>query len=179
MSDLTQVQDCAMQYAREREQLADVVQTLQGEIEALQRRRLPAIRRRVGRAAEAKDRLRAAIEAVKDGFRRPRTQVFSGIRCGYAKQKGQVVIDDEPATIARMRKLLPADQSELLIRVKESVHKPGVYDLTAADLKRLGIRITDAGDAIVIKPTDGAVDKIVAALLKDAEHLADRAGEPS
>ena len=99
MSDLTQVQKRAADYAKEREALAALVQGLQAEIEALQRRSLPAIRRRVGRAAEARDRLKGAIEAAKAAFEKPRTQVFSGIRCGYAKQKGQVIVDDEAATI--------------------------------------------------------------------------------
>jgi tryptophan 2,3-dioxygenase len=176
MSDLEHVQRCAEDYARERDHLTALVQGLQADMAKLQRRSLPNIRRRVGRVAEVRDRLRQAIEAAKAVFaKKPRTQVFSGIRCGYTKQKGEVVIDDEEATIARIYASVPKAQAELLVRVKRSVHKPAVYDLTASDLRRLGIRIEKDGDAIVIKPTDTAVDKIVTALLKDAEKIDDEA----
>jgi hypothetical protein len=45
-----------------------------------------------------------------------------------------------------------------------------VYDLTAADLKRLGIRVTDDSDVPVIKVADSDIDKMVDALLGDFEN---------
>ena len=173
MADMQTIELLAAAVAEARGVLAERGQTLQEGLDAAQRRHLPAIRQAVAAAAGDIDRLRAAIEAAPDLFERPRTRVLSGIRCGYMKQRGQVVIADEAKTVARIRELLPAEQAELLIRVRESVHKPAVYDLTAADLKRLGVTIEADSDAVVIKPADGDIDKIVAALLKDAE----RAGE--
>ena len=78
----------------------------------------------------------------------------------------QVTFADEAATINRIRQQLPTAQAELLIKRTEKVHKPGVYDLTAADLKRLGITIDADSDEVVIKPIDGEIDKLVDALLK-------------
>lgn len=58
-----------------------------------------------------------------------------------------------------------------MISVKESVHKPSVADLTAADLKRLAIRIEDDSDVVTIKTSSADIDKIVDALMKDAEGI--------
>ena len=69
--------------------------------------------------------------------------------------------------VSRIEKLLPEDQAELLIRTDKSVHKPGVYDLTAADLKRLGITIVGDGDEVVVKVAGSEIEKMVDALFKD------------
>lgn len=168
MATLKEIEDLTTAFANERRRLARMVEALQADIDHMRREAMPQIRAAVAAAAGAQDRLNAAISDSASLFRRPRTLVIAGIRVGFTKQKGKVEIDDEPATIARIRKLLPVEQAELLIRVREAVHKPAVYDLIAADLKRLGIRVTDDTDAVVIKPTDDAVDKIVATLLDEA-----------
>ena len=85
------------------------------------------------------------------------------------KKRGKVVIDDESAVIARIRKLLPEEQAELLIRVRESVDRNAVCDLSAADLKRLGIRIADDEEVVIIKSVSSSLDRLVDALLKDTE----------
>lgn len=175
MADMQTIELLAAAVAEARGVLAERVQALQDDIEAAQRRHMPAIRQAVQAAAGDLDRLHAAIEAAPDLFDKPRTRVLNGIRCGYMKQRGQVVIIDEAKTIARIREQLPTEQAELLIRVRESVHKPAVYDLTAGDLKRLGITIEADSDAVVIKPADGAIDKIVKALLEVAEGVGEAA----
>ncbi len=56
----------------------------------------------------------------------------------------------------------------MLIATSERPAKEALANLTAAELKKLGISVTDGGDAVFIKPADSAVDKMVDALLKDA-----------
>lgn len=155
-------------YAEERDELASIITSLQAVIDEARRRAMPEIREAVRRAGEARDRLNTAVAAAPELFDKPRTRVIAGVKVGYQKQKGKVEFDDEGKVIERIRAHLPRDQAELLIRVRESVHKPAVYDLTAGDLKRLGIRITDDCDEIVIRPVDSEVDKLVAALLDEA-----------
>lgn len=162
---LPDIERLADRYATDRSVIADRVTTLQANIEQLKREALPAIRQAVRRASDSRDRLYAAIEDGPDLFTKPRTRVLSGMKVGFKKSKGKVDMDDEEKVIARIRDQLPADQAELLIRVRESVHKPAVYDLTAGDLKRLGIRIVDVGDQVVVQPVDDQVDKLVDALL--------------
>ncbi len=171
MTTMQAIEEKTRVYADARDLLAARVQMLQEQIEQAKRAALPAIRKAVQAATEARDRLEADLQAAPELFKRPRTQTFAGVRVGYTKQKGKVAIADEDATIARIRKHLPDDQAELLIRVKESVDKTAVYNLEARDLKRLGITITDDTDAVVIKATDTEVDKLVNALLMDSEQV--------
>ncbi|MDF1486722.1 hypothetical protein PY257_16355, partial [Ramlibacter sp. H39-3-26] len=46
--------------------------------------------------------------------------------------------------------------------------KDALAQLPAADLKKLGISITDAEDEVIVRAVDSEVDKLVDALLKQA-----------
>lgn len=167
MTPMQDIDSKAAEYSAAREALAGAVAVLKEERAALNRKYLPRIRRLVESAKERRAQLSALVEANPGLFERPRTVILHGVKLGYQKAKGRIEWDDEAAVIARIRKLLPRDQAELLIRVRESVHKPGVYDLSAADLKRLGITIEGDGDELVIRDTAGEVDKLVEALLRE------------
>lgn len=171
MTTMKQIEELTNEYAQRREHLAALVKGLHDQIEQLREQFLPRIRVRVAHVADSHAKLTAAIQAAPELFAKPKTQTFAGVRIGYMKQRGKVMIDDEEAAIKRIRAQLPEEQAELLIRTREYVHKHSVYDLTAGDLKRLGITVTDDTDIIVIKPVDGEVDKLVSALLADAERI--------
>jgi hypothetical protein len=175
MATLKDIEHLTHHYANTRQVLTGRVQALQLQIDRLRAEHIKGIRAAVRDAADAHDKLRAAVEVEPALFSKPKTQTFHGVRVGYMKQRGKVVIENEAAVIGRIRKLLPKDQAELLVRVSESVHKPAVYDLVASDLKRLGIRIAADEDVVVIKPVDGEVDKLVSALLGEAEANAQEA----
>ena len=165
---LQTIEQLTQDFADARHALADKVEALQLELESAKRRKLPSIRVSVNKAAEAYDKLKAAIEAEKELFVKPRTQVIAGVKVGMQQAKPSVEIDDEEAVIKRIREQLPKDQAELLISVKESVAVKAVIDLSEADLKRLGIKYIEGEDRVLIKPTDSDVDKLVTALLRDA-----------
>lgn len=168
MTTIATIDELAKSFAIEHGLLEDQVVELERLVAELRMRFLPGIKAAASSAARAKDQLSAALEDAADLFATtPRTIVMHGIKVGYGKQRGKVVIDNESATIARMRKLLPDEQSALMITVRESVHKPSVYDLVASDLKRLGIRIEEDTDKIIIAVVDSEVDKLVAALLNE------------
>ena len=165
---MQEIEKEARAYAEARTLLAERVGDLQVEIDAAKRRRLRGIRGAVATAAAAHDRLRALVAANPDLFAKPRTRTLHGIRCGWMKRRGELVIDDVRGVIARIHKLLP-DQAELLVRTVESVNKAAVYELSVADCKRLGITITDDTDEVIVKPVGEDVDKIVDALLVGIE----------
>ncbi|MDT8428515.1 MAG: host-nuclease inhibitor Gam family protein [Pseudomonadales bacterium] len=167
--NLEQIEKLTRDYADARAALAELVAALQARLEELKRPALPQIRTAVRRTADQHAALHAALEQSPDLFSKPKTRTFSGVRVGYRKQPGRVEMDDEEAVIARIRKKLPDDQAELLIRRRESVYKQAVYDLSAADLKRLGISLSDDEDVVVIKAVDDEVDRLVSALLAEAE----------
>jgi len=168
MATLNQIDIATRRFADARGALAELARTLNEEVEQLKRKHLPEIKRVKDRAVQRQTELRTMIEESPELFVKPRTLTLHGVRIGFVKAKGRIEWDDEAAVIARIRKLLPADQAELLIRVKEAVHKQAVYDLAAGDLKRLGIRIAGDGDEVLIKDTASDVDQLVDALLKEA-----------
>ena len=164
------IEQHACDYADARDAVVGVVENLQDELEKVRRKYMPALKEAIGKTAEHHAQLKHAIGARPDLFVKPKTQVVAGIRLGYRKEKGKVQINDEEAVIKRIRKLLPEEQAELLIRTRESVDKNAVADLSVGDLKRLGIPIADDEEIVYIKPTDGTIDTLVKKLLADAEE---------
>jgi len=164
---LQTIETMAERYARQRHTLADLVNQINEAQRAIILSQLCSLRLAMAETAAAEDALRNAIEAEPQLFEKPRTRVLHGVKVGYQKGKGKVEIDDEPKTIRYIREKLPTDQAELMIRVTERVERRAVMDLTAADLKRLGIRIVESGDQVVIKPVDSQVDRLIKALLAD------------
>lgn len=172
MSTLKDIEALAEEYAASYRELEGAWQALEDGIRHLKRKMVPVIRQAVERAALRKAVLAAAVAEAPEHFERPRTQVLAGVKLGFQKRRGQVAIDDEAATIRRMRELLPRDQAELLIRVKESVYRNAVLDLSAADLKRLGIRIEADTDEVVVKIAGEDIERMVDALLKADDEIA-------
>lgn len=129
----------------------------------------PALREAVTAERDCRDDLAAAVECAPELFHRPRTRTTHGIRYGWQTGKARIEIPDEAETIKRVEKL-PQGQGELLLQRKVSVYKPACLDLTAADLRRLGIRQIEGEDSVIVKVMDDAVDKLVDALLADASE---------
>lgn len=167
MSAMSIIEALTSRYADRRAVLADVVQKLNDEVEAARRRRMAAIKSLVAQVAEAESKLRTAIEDNPGLFKRPRTVVISGVRVGFAKGKGSIDWEDDDQVVRLIRKHF-ADQADALIKTVETPIKAALGNLTAADLKKIGVTVEETGDRVVVKPTDGEVDKIVAALLKAA-----------
>lgn len=156
-------------YAAKRLALRSRVDGLRAEVDAARRKRLPAIRRSVEEVAAARGELEAAIAANPDAFVRPRTLVIEGVRIGFTRQKGRLVIADRERLLALIRRHFP-EQAAVLIKTTEAPVRAALARLPPSDLERLGVTVEDTGDAVVIKPTDGDVEKVVEALLEDARR---------
>lgn len=171
MTTLSAIELHAKQYADARANLAAIANALNDAMNALKKSELPRLRRAVARAAEAHDALKIQIEAAPELFAKPKTQTFHGIRVGYVKGKGKIEWDDADRVVALIRKHFP-DQADVLIATVEKPVKDALNGLTAAELKKLGISVTEGGEAVFIKAVDSAVAKMVDALLKDATEEA-------
>lgn len=168
--DLLPIDAAAAEYRRARDVLRQLAADAQLELEQAKEAHLPLLRRALLDVATAEVALREAVQrSPATLWERVRTRIVHGVKVGWAKARGRVEWDDEAKVIERVRKLLPADQAELLLRRRESVHKPAVYDLTAGDLKRLGIRVTDDCDQVVVKDTLGDLDRAVSTLLAERQ----------
>jgi hypothetical protein len=155
------------------EELKKLITTVQRRQRAILDDALPEIRRQTKLAAERKSQLREMIEIGKSLFEKPRTHILHGIKVGYRKLEGGVEFDDPDAIVARIHTLFPKRVADLL-HVKETPDKDALRSLPAADLMRLGVELRHDSDEIVIKVVDGDVERIVAALLKSAEEVAEK-----
>ena len=164
---LPDIERRAKALAETRERLAAIVTELNAGIDALHRAQMPALRRAVAAVAGRHDELKALIAEHPELFVRPRTVVMHGIKLGFAKGKGSVEFDDADQVVRLIEKHHP-DQVDILVQVEKTPVKAALAQLSAAELKKLGVTVEGTSDVVVIKPTDSAVDKTVKALMKAA-----------
>lgn len=165
---LAEIEKLTKDYADSYDSLAGIVTDLNQQIEELKRARMADIRRAVRLAAQRKANV---VQAIKDNpglFVKPRTYVFHGIKVGLQKEKGALVWESADDVLRLIHKHF-SDRQEELIRRSEAPAKTALANLTAAELRKLGVEIVDAHDTVVVAPADSNVDKIVSALVKDAE----------
>ena len=165
---LDKIEDQARAYAAANAATLRLADDLKAAIAAVCAAHVGKIKTAAGAAAVEREALMELLKDAADLFGAPRRSLtVDGVRVGWKKERGKVVITDEAAVVKRIEDRLPADQAELLIRRTAKVHKPGVFDLTAADLKRLGIQIEADSDAPFIKDIEVPIDKLVAGLMDE------------
>ena len=170
LEDLTR---SALALSEARHQLGTMVQALNAGLEALKADQMPEIRAAIDVATAAWAELEAAIQASPGLFVKPRTVAAHGITFGIQKSKGSIHVPDSDRTVLLIRKHLP-DQAAVLITTKEAPVKKALEQLSAADLKRIGVHVGEAQDTVVIRPAPSDVDKLVKALVKaEVEEPAD------
>jgi len=166
MASLAEIETATKEYSEKRRQLADLIHDLETQMAVLKRKALPAIRRALDRAIESQDNLRNLIQENPEKFNKPRTRTWHGVKVGFQKSKGTIKWDDKKTVIKLIKKHQP-DQVDILIKTTEDPVKTALAQLSAVELKKLGITVVEAGDEVVIKPMDNEIDKIVKALLED------------
>lgn len=157
-------------FARLRDSLQERISELDAELAAVRRRRLRGIRSALARAQDAQGRLEALIKANPDSFVKPRTITIEGIKVGLAKGKGQISWDNEEQVIKLIDRHFP-DLVDTLVKVTRKPVKTAIANLTTAELKKLGCRVEESGDQVVIKPQDSELDKLVNRLLDESRDL--------
>lgn len=164
---MIEISDRAQALRFERDKLIGQVAALNKEIERATAFRLPIIRRAVARTAETHSELFNAIDLSRDLFKSPRTILLYNIKVGLRKGQGGITWEDGDQVVRLIEKHFP-DQAALLIKTVKTPVAKTLEDLDVSDLKKLGCKVEDTGDQVVIKPMDSAVDKTVKALLKNA-----------
>lgn len=173
-TDMMAIEQAAARYRNARDRLRERATEANTQLELVKNGHLPGLRESLADVAATEAELRRAIQdSPQTLWQRVRTRVVHGVKVGFSKQRGRVEFDDEAKVIERIRKLLPGDQAALLIRTREAVHKPGVYDLTAGDLRRLGITVADDCDQVYVKDLASELDRALEALLAQAAQVED------
>lgn len=167
MATLEQIETKAKAHAQAREKLSDIVTALQDGIDALKRNAMPRLKAAVNKAADTSDELLQLVNESPELFVKPKSVVFHGIRLGYQKEKGKIEFDDPDLVMKLIRKHLP-DLAETLIATTEKPSKEALNNLTAEQLKKIGVKVTSDTDVVFIRAADSDVDKLVNALIKGA-----------
>jgi len=173
MATLNEIDTLAKKYSDARFALTAHVDALNEAVREAKRKHLAAIKRTLAAASEARADLHAALEESADLFVKPRSVVVHGIKVGFQKGKGKIEYDDADQVVKLIRKHY-AEQFDALVKTTERPIKEALANLSAAELKRLGITVEETGDVVLIKAVDSDVDKLVTALLKESEEDADQ-----
>lgn len=156
--------DSASALADARAHLARLVNALNEHVEATKAEALPEIRDAIAWASAAWAHLEYKLRAHPELFVKPRSMEVHGIKFGYAKGKGGLQIEDAERTLQLIHKHLP-DQADVLIATREAPVKNALAQLSAAELKRIGVELKDTGDQVFIQPAETTLDKLVKALV--------------
>lgn len=162
---LDEISARAKTFADARDKLQQLVDALNEGLEQLKRDNLPGIRRQVNRVAQLQAELAAMVEAAPEHFVKPRTVVLHGIKVGFQKGVGVVSWSDADKVVELIEKRLP-DLADVLIKTEKKPLKKPLSQLTVAQLKSIGCSVTEDADRVVVQAVDGAVEKLVSALLK-------------
>jgi hypothetical protein len=166
MSTLTDIEKQTKEFADAQDHLAQLIQETRDEIEKIQRAMLPKIKRAGASLAQKTAILSAAIEASPDLFVKPRTVVFHGVKVGMQKGKGVIEWEDDAQVVKLIKRYLP-ELAEVLIKTTEKPVKGALSEMSATDLKKIGVTVEDSGDVVCIKVIDGDINKMIKAFLKD------------
>jgi hypothetical protein len=173
---MAEIETTCKVYNEARTLLAERVAVMKDGIDALHRTHLPGIKRALQKVAEIDARGKALVVQHPELFTKPKTLVLHGTKVGFAKGRGKIKFDKPELVVKRIKAQFP-DQAKLLIHLEEKPNKEALTKMQAADLRKLGCTITEAGDQPVMQGVDTAVDKLVAALVKDLVEEADSGGD--
>jgi len=157
---MTELERLARTYTAAHDKLREQLEDLQREIEGLKRERMPTLRSLVTIVRRWRDRLVNYIDAHRGEFIRPRTVTLYGVKVGLQKQRGEMTWDSAESVVRRIRHLLP-DQADSLISVTERPNKSALASLPAGTLRKIGVTITDPGDAPIVRPIAGDIERAI------------------
>ena len=166
MATMAEIEKAAMTFSTARSALSAECSAFQQDLQAVRAAHSSALKDYVAVAKAAHAGLCELIATSPELFKRPRSVVLHGVKLGYQKGKGKLVIENEVKTIALIEKHFP-DQAEVLVSTKKSVAKEAVSQLSVDELRKVAILVTSTGDVVFAKDTAAEVDKLVAAFLKD------------
>ncbi len=161
-----------------RDALATHLGLLEQAIQRVKRDHLPTVRRHVAAAAAAEAAVRHAAESARDRFDppAPRTRLYHGIKVGFEKGRGRLVIGDATTTCALIRKH-HQDDWDRYIAVSEAPIRASLATLDAKSLAAIGVRLEGTEDRLVLRDAIGEVDRLIDSMLAALrEDLDDEAG---
>lgn len=164
---LLDIETLAKAYADRRALLADRLTALERDLNAIKSKHMKELKRHVALTAECHTELASAIDFSPELFDKPKTRILHGIKVGFRKGKGKIEWEDDAQLVALIKKKFPDFVDDLIITT-EVPSATGLQELDAAELRKLGVTVEEAGEQVVVKAIESDVEKLVKALLKGA-----------
>jgi hypothetical protein len=163
--NLAVIEEHAASYEAASASLEELIIALESDLEAVKQKHLRVIKRQAGIVANLEAELNSLVESAPDLFKKPRTITVHGVKVGFSVSKGKVVWDDGDNVVKLIERHFE-DQADVLIRTYKEPNKDALRNLPAKDLAKLGCRIEDAGDQVIVKRVAGDVEKLVNKLIE-------------
>ncbi len=163
----TQISDACLVIRKAHARANTLVGEYEAELLVLEKRYTARLEAAAQTIADATAEVEFLVASSPDLFVKPKTAEVFGIKVGWVKQPGQVMIENEPDTIARIEKALAPKEAAGLIKVTKKLVKKALSALPGDVLKKIGVAIGVDTDLPVVKPTEGDAAKKLAALLKE------------
>lgn len=164
---LLEIDSLAKTYADRRARLADRLTALERDLNGVKQTHMKELKRHAVLTNDCQTELWQAIDASPALFDKPKTRVLHGIKVGFRKGKGKIEWEDDAQLVALIKKKFP-DVADDLILTTEVPSATALQDLDAAELRKLGVTVEEAGEQVVVKAVESDVEKLVKALLKGA-----------
>lgn len=108
------------------------------------------------------------VATSPDLFKKPKTMIVHGLRLGFIKRKGKLILSlSQDAIVAKLKTLFGLGVDRY-VKTTHKLKKGELSSLPADQLKKLGISVSATGDAVVVKFDESDSEKFVAALLAEA-----------
>lgn len=171
-AQITEIDTLARQYADAQAALDTLTSDLRAQIDEVVRSHWPELRKATTRAAERYEALFTLVSESRTAFEKPKTKILHGVRIGYRKAADSVQVLNAENTCALIAKHLP-DQADVLISTTKKPVMAGLVQLDDAQLKQIGCKRIPGLDEPIATVADTELDKVVAALMKDAIEKAE------
>lgn len=176
MATMTEIEVAAKSFSEARAALAKVCGELRADLLATRAKHMERLKSAVAIAKTRHGEVAGLVQQSPELFKRPRSFLFNGVKLGYEKGKGALLITDVVTTLKLIKKHFP-DKSDVLIKTTEKPVKKALQQLKADELKKLAIEVTATGDVVFVVDTAAEVDKLVAAFLKEESEPAEGEGD--
>lgn len=176
MASMEQIEVAAKKFSEARTALVLACSAMQVDLQGVKAKHIEKIKSAVAVAKSQHAEVAKLVQRSPGLFTKPRSVVLHGVKLGYEKAKGQLLIADPAKTIELIKKFFKP-QKDILINTKETPVKKALSQLTADDLKKLAVEVTADGDVVFVKDQAAEVDKLVGAFLAEEGAAAEEDDE--
>ena len=152
--------------------LSEISGKLNRALEKAKDEYMAELKRAVREVADGRADIHNWVDSHRDLFAKTRSRTVHGIKVGLQKGKGKIECDNEDRAMDYIYKYLKPEEHEVLIKRTEKLNKTALNDVDAMDLRKMGVRIVQTGDKVIVKDADGEIEKLVASMLKEKEKEA-------